>query len=239
MATQAVCSTLNALADFQVKALQAINGKFAALQRLAEILEQAADISGFLPNLSGLVQISSIDIGVYENLRVSCPFLNLPPAAADPSGSIGMLQAQVDLAYATVLSAIQKSPLGKLSKLQQKMADFQNQFNVAALGGVDFMACLQAACAAAVTIEQTANTAAKTAGALAQGAGQLTPAAVGKIASTYASKFVASGGQVLTQVQQQKVGEYHSAMGQITQLRDVSSFPPLPLPSGTPKPVAV
>lgn len=139
---QSTCGVIDALADYQIKVLQAINGKFLALQRIADLLEQLGDISGFLPNISALIPISQIDLNLYEQLRSSCPFLNLPPASINAEATLDNLRAEVNAAYGRLLAQLSQNPLNRLGKLQAKLDAFQKQFNISALGGIDFMRCL-------------------------------------------------------------------------------------------------
>jgi len=81
-ATSQVCGVIDALSDFQQKVIEAINGKFAALRRLSELLEQLSDLTGFIPDITKLIPLSAIDLTLYETLRAECPFLHLPPARA-------------------------------------------------------------------------------------------------------------------------------------------------------------
>lgn len=226
--TQSVCGVIDALADFQIKVLQAINAKFLALRRLADLLEQAADLTGFLPNIGALVPISSIDIRLYEELRSACPFLGLPPSSGDPELALSTLRAEVDAAYGRLLAQLNLNPLNRLSKLQAKLDAFQQQFNIAALGGIDFMRCLQAACKATLAVSTSVSK-----------LSNLSENDVTAIADKYAKNVVAEGGRVLTNQQQNKVSALASAQGQIKVLRDVPDLPVLPGPKSTPSSVAV
>jgi hypothetical protein len=225
---QSVCGVIDALADFQIRVLQAINAKFLALRRLADLLEQAADLTGFIPNIGALIPISSIDLRLYEELRVACPFLHLPPATGDPELILSNLRAEVDAAYGRLIATLNLNPLNRLSKLQAKLDAFQQQFNIAALGGIDFMRCLQAACQSTLAVSTSVSR-----------LSNLTSNDVTDIAHKYAKNVVAEGGRVLTNQQQNKAAALADAKLQIKTLRDVPSLPTLPGPPSTPAPVAV
>src|SRR4051794_15454103 len=114
------CGVVTALSDFQVKAMEAINARFFALRRLAELLEQAGDVSGFLPNLQALIPLSAIDLSLYLSMQANCPFLNLPSvgSVADP---VGALRRELDTAYAALLARLKLHPHFKLTRLQQRL----------------------------------------------------------------------------------------------------------------------
>lgn len=208
-----VCGVIDALANFQQSIIDAINGKFAALRRLAELLERLGDLSAFIPDISQLVPISSIDISIYENLRSSCPFLNLPPASGDPGQVLGNLRSQVDAAYGRLLSNLDVNPLSRMSKLQQRFDDYQAKFNLGALKGTDFMSCLQAACQAAVQVEGVVSNLSNT-----------SPTKVLNSAKTYLNNMVNQQGQILNDGAKQKVSEWQSTRSAVQELRDVPAI---------------
>lgn len=217
--TQQVCGVVDALADFQQKVIEAVNAKFAALRRLSELLEQLADVTGFVPDISKLVPISSIDLSVYETLRNSCKFLNLPPAEGDPEQVLGQLRAQVNAAYGRLLGQLNLNPLSRMSKLQQKVDDYQQRFNVGALAGTDFMSCLQAACQAVVAVEGTVSNLSNT-----------SPSKVTEQAKTFLKNTVTDQGKVLSAAAQVKVENWQSTRDGVAELMDVPnvSLPTLP-----------
>ncbi|MGV0949068.1 MAG: hypothetical protein ACOYB3_00040 [Azonexus sp.] len=219
MALGQVCGVIDALADFQQRIIDAINNKFAALRRLAELLEALADLTGFIPDISKLIPISSIDLSVYETLRAQCPFLKLPPAEGDPEQLLGMLRAEVNAAYGALLGKLNLHPLSRLSKLQEKLDDYQQRFNVAALGGTDFMACLQAACQAAVAVEGTVSNLSNT-----------SASKVAESAKTYLKNTVTDQGKVLSSAAQGKVNDWDSTRSGLKKLMNVETIdlPTLP-----------
>ena len=214
-----VCGVVDALADFQQKVIEAINGKFAALRRLAQLLEQLADLTGFIPDISRLIPVSQIDLSLYENLRNSCKFLNLPPASGDPEQVLGEIRAQVNAAYGRLLSQLDLNPLSRMDKLQQKIDDYQQRFNAEALKGVDFMSCLQAACQAAIAAEGFVSNLSNT-----------TPEKVLTEAKTYIKNVVTDQGKVLSSAAKAKVDNWQSTRKGVKDLMDV---PSIQLPSLT------
>jgi len=219
MAIGQACGVIDALADFQQRIIDAINNKFAALRRLAELLEKLADLTGFIPDISKLIPISSIDLSIYETLRAQCPFLKLPPASGDPEQVLGMLRAEVNTAYGRLLGQLNLHPLSRLSKLQAKIDDYQQRFNVAALGGTDFMACLQAACQAAVAVEGTVSNLSNT-----------SASKVAESAKTFIKNTVTDQGKVLSGAAQGKVDDWDSTRAGLKKLMDVETIdlPTLP-----------
>jgi hypothetical protein len=156
-----LCSLIDALADFQVKIMEAINGRFAALRRLANLLEAAGDLTGFIPDISKLIPLSQIDLRIYDELRVNCPFLNLPPADINAEQFLGELRAQVNAAYGRLLGQINLHPFSIMGKLQEKFNDFQRRINSEALKGSDFLRCLQSICQAEAAVKSLVNRPAK------------------------------------------------------------------------------
>lgn len=208
-----VCGTIDALAFFQQKIIDAINGKFAALHRLAELLEQLGDATGFLPDISKLIPVSAINIALYENLRSSCKFLNLPPSQGSPAEVIGKLQAQVNAAYAALLAQLNLHPFSRLDKLQSKLDDYQQKFNIASLTGVDFMSCLRAACQAALAVESTVSSLSNT-----------SSSHVIQSAQTFLKNTVTNENKILSSQAQAKVNTISSIKSQVNDLRNVPAI---------------
>lgn len=212
-ATSNVCGVIDVLADFQQQVISAINGKFASLRRLSELLQQLADLTGFIPDISKLIPISAIDLTAYENLRNSCKFLNLPPSSGDPEQTLGALRAQVNTAYGRLLGQLNLNPLGRMDKLQGKLNDYQARFNLGTLGGVDFMQCLQAACQAVVAVEGSVSNLSNT-----------SSAQVKKAAQDYLDNIVNGNGKVLSAEAQAKVGNWSSTKSGVVDLMDVPAI---------------
>lgn len=209
-ATSQVCGVVDALSDFQQKVIESVNGKFAALRRLSELLEQLSDLTGFIPDISKLIPISAIDLSIYENLRAECKFLNLPPAQGDPEQVLGQLRAQVNTAYGRLLGQLNLHPLGRMSKLQQKIDDYQQRFNLGALAGTDFMQCLQAACQAVVAVEGSVSNLSNT-----------SSSKVVQAAKDYLKNTVTDQGKVLSSKAQEKVDNWQSVKSGVQDLMDV------------------
>jgi hypothetical protein len=188
----AACGIVDALADFQVKIMEAINGRFAALRRLANLLEAAGDLTGFIPDISKLIPIASIDARLYDELRVNCPFLNLPPIETSADQFLGELRAQVNAAYGRLLGQINLHPFSIMGRLQDKLDEYQRRINSEALKGSDFLRCLQSVCAAEAAVSSLINRPA---------------ASIINTAETYYQNFVVGQGQLLNAAAQGKVND--------------------------------
>lgn len=214
-----VCGVIDALSNLQQQIIDAINGKFAALRRLAQLLEKLGDLTGFIPDISKLIPISALNISLYENLRNECKFLNLPPSSGDPGAVLGNMQAQLHAAYGRLLGQLNLNPLSRMSQLQDKLDQYQQQFNMGALGGVDFMQCLQAACQAAVAAEGTVSSLSNT-----------SAAKIRESAETYLKNIVEDQGKLWGAETQAKIDTLNSAKAGISKLMDVPvvNLPNLP-----------
>jgi hypothetical protein len=187
-----ICGVVDALADFQVKIMEAINGRFAALRRLANLLEAAGDLSGFIPDISKLIPLASIDTRLYDELRVNCPFLNLPPIELSAEQYLGQLRAQVNAAYGRLLGQINLHPFSIMGRLQDKLNDFQSRINAAALQGSDFLRCLQSICAAEAQAKSLISRPAQS---------------IIDTAETYYKNMIVGQGQLLSGAAQAKVND--------------------------------
>jgi hypothetical protein len=74
------CAVLDALAQFQFDVMKRLNRKFASLQRIAALLEQAGDLTVLVPNLGELIPISSITL---DHLHAPGAELPVPGPARD------------------------------------------------------------------------------------------------------------------------------------------------------------
>jgi len=138
------CGILQALVAWQMSVIASLNKKFAALQRLTELLEQLGDISNALPaSLDELVPVIDIDLDVYTALQVNCPFLNLPPATTE---DLNALRSRVNAAYALLARDILKHPWIRMNKVQAMLNDYQQKVNYPY--GEDYIRCLNSVCAA-------------------------------------------------------------------------------------------
>ncbi len=196
-----ICAPLQALTAFELSVVQAINKKFAALQRLAQLLEQLGDISAFLPNIGQLLPVASLDLSAYQALQLGCPFLNLPPAT---TASIAALQGKLQAAYAALLAQLRNHPWSRLNSVQAMLNEFQSKLNFPF--GDDYLRCLNNVCNAIGT-----------AGSLLSGASSFS---ISNDLKAFATGFVANGGQVLSAVQQTKRDQALTTYNQVLALQD-------------------
>ncbi len=205
-----------------MRIIRALNKKFAALRRLAELLEQLGDLSSLLPNINQLIPVIDINLDVYTALQVNCPFLNLPPATTE---DVNALRSKVNEAYAQLAASILNHPWIRMDKVQKMLNDFQQKLNYPY--GEDYIRCLNSVCAAIGTI-----------GSLLEHASTVD---IGKELQLFSQNFVDNAGQVLTRPMQAKRDEALQVYNQVLDLRDetVSDFrtpgapAPTPLRTGT------
>lgn len=195
------CQVLDALAQFQYDVIKRLNRKFAALQRIADLLEQIGDVAGLIPNIDNLLPISSITLETYAKLVQDCPFLGLPPAS---DASLAELRLKVQAAYASLIKILLNHPHLRLDKLQGILARFQSTMNAGAAVAQDFLTCLQTICA---TIE-AAGTAFQ----------NISQANIGKEVAAYTKNFVQHEGQVLSAGGKAKVQEVKTTINAIKDL---------------------
>lgn len=205
----AICGLVDALADFQVKIMEAINGRFGALRRLANLLEAAGDLTGFVPDISKLIPLSRIDTGIYDELRVNCPFLNLPPVDMSAEQYLGELRAQVNAAYGRLLGQINLHPFSRMGQLQAKLNEYQTRINAAALGGSDFLRCLQSICQAETAVKSLVNRPVKS---------------IVDTAEAYYKNMIVGQGQLLSGAAQAKANDIQNVGKGVKDLMDVSDF---------------
>lgn len=195
------CSALQALANYQYEILRALNKKFAQLKRLAELLEQAGDLSSLLPNLGDLVPVINVDLTLYTDLQANCPFLNLPPATNE---NLNELQAKLNAAYGLLARKLLSHPWMRMNRIQEMLNEYQNRINFPY--GDDYLRCLNATCAA---VER--------AGSLLQNIAQTD---IQKELTTFGRDFVDNAGQVLTKSMQTKRNEIVQVYNQVVDLRN-------------------
>lgn len=104
------------LRDTQDELFFYINTKFNALKRLAELLEQAGDASGIIPNPANLIPLSQINLELYNQLRIKCPFLNLPVA---DTTAITNLKFKVQDSYYRMISKLNHHPYMRIADLNR------------------------------------------------------------------------------------------------------------------------
>jgi hypothetical protein len=205
-----VCDSVFLLTDLQVQLMDLLNKKFYALRRLAALLEQLADLSGFIPDITKLIPLSAIDIPLYESLRNACPFLNLPPADSSTANEgIGKLQGMVAEAYAMILRLLNNNPLARMQELTAKMDEYQTKLNVASLAGSDFLACLMAACN---TVEAGIDS--------FENLSKFSANDALNIAKNYKTNFVDEQGRVMNAAQQGKVDDFEQTRQGVRDLFD-------------------
>jgi hypothetical protein len=199
------CAVMQALTNWELQVIAALNKKFAALQRLASLLEQMGDLNSWLPNLSSLIEslvpVGDLDLSIYTDLQVACPFLNLPPYSNE---DLDKLKGQLNAAYATLLRDIANHPWARMDKLQDWMNDAQNAINYPY--GADYLRCMNAVCgamsAAGSTLSGLANTNIQA---------ELTK---------FGDNFIAQGGEVLTEPMRNKRNLAFQTSNAVYDLRD-------------------
>lgn len=205
------CAVTGAVAAGYQNAVTAINRKFNALQRLAELLEQLGDISALLEgiNPAALIPLYAINFDVYTDLVNACPFLNLPKAPSNTSTA--QLQAMVGSAYAGMLQKLNLHPFIRLGALQTQMNKVQSSVNESLNTGEQFVQCLAQACASTFGFFVNTN--------------------FQQQLDQFKRGYLASNGQVLTQEMQ---GKLQSVRGLIDNINELMSTAPVITPSPTP-----
>lgn len=196
-----ICAPLQALVNFEMDVISALNKKFAALRRLAELLEQLGDLSSLLPNLGQLLPVVNLDLEAYTQLQANCPFLGLPPATNE---DINALQSKLNAAYAQLAAKLLNHPWMRMDKVQQMLNDYQQKLNYPY--GDSYVRCLNAACNAVGTV-----------GGLLESVSQVN---IAKELEAFGTNFVTNGGQVLTQSMLTKRDEAMQVYNQVLDLRD-------------------
>jgi len=184
----APCEFIDAVAAKAYDGVNLLNKKFQQLQRLASLIEQAGDVGGFLPDISGLIPVTDIDLSAYTNLAAACPGLNLP---AFSSGNLAELQAEVLAAYGRMVSDIVNHPYLRMDSLQEEMTKVQAEINDALGVGLQWLECLQAACnlgEAAIKFSAGMNA-----------------ASIQQAITDYTERFITKNGQILTDAAKAKV----------------------------------
>ena len=199
------CSIVDALAALQFDLLRRINKKFAALRSLARTLEQLADLQSWIPDLTRLVPVASIDLSLYNYLAASCPYLNLPPA----DGDLNQLQVAVRNAYTSLYASIRRSPHFRLGQVQDQMDKFQSKLTGSLGQASQFLQCLNAVCAAGEASKLLLAPSQKS---------------LKQAVDTYADNFVRDAGSVLSSTGKAKYAEAVDGLSQLQALgADVKS----------------
>jgi hypothetical protein len=151
MANYNGCDIIDAAISGMVSKMDALNNKVAGLRRLAQLIEQASDPRTLIPDINRLVPLDQIDVQSYENLRASCPFLNLPSAAA----GIALLKSDLNQAYNALIAKLNLHPFLQLQRLVDQIDRFIAQSGVNYGCVLQYLQCAQAACKAAGNISAT------------------------------------------------------------------------------------
>jgi hypothetical protein len=151
MANYNGCEIIDSAISGMVSKMNTLNNKVAGLRRLAQIIEQASDPRSLIPDINRLVPIDQIDVQSYENLRVSCPFLNLPSAA----DGLALLKNDLNQAYNALISKLNLHPFLQLQRLVDQLDRLVAQSGIDYGCVLQYLQCAQAACRAAGTISQT------------------------------------------------------------------------------------
>lgn len=150
------CDISNSALNGLVSKLDFLNRKFTTLRRLGELLENAVDPSRLVPFLPNLINVNSITLDTYQQLRSSCPFLGLPDIYDD---GLGQLQGILFGAYQDLVNKLKIHPWSKLGKLQDELDRIQSSINVAFADVEKYLLCANAACATVdLATRQTVST---------------------------------------------------------------------------------
>lgn len=195
------CALTSLLANDFATALDAVNRKFKALQRFAQLLEQLGDLSGALPIITGLVPLSSINLEAYSGLLTACPFLNLPPIPA--AVDIAALQGLVGAAYNQLIAGLNTHPFNRMSLLQAQMDKAIGRVSGILNQGAQFTQCLEFACGSNLPsfvapvdpadVNAQANRFASNGTAVLTSAQQKKAATIAQMSATIRALFITSG----------------------------------------------
>lgn len=179
------CAIIDSAISAMIARMQMINNKVNGMRRLAELIERAADPRSLIPNIDSLVPISRIDVASYEQLRTSCPMLNLPSATA----GLATLQANLAEAYAGLIQRLRLHPFNQLSKLVSTLDRLISQSAVDLNCVQRYLQCARAACQAAGEISSTIEYDALVVDRFANHTGDTTTAILSNSARTKAAEL--------------------------------------------------
>jgi hypothetical protein len=198
------CAVMQALVNWEMQAIRMLNKKFAALQRLAQLIEQFGDINTLIPNLNRLlgtlVPVDALNLDIFSVLQTACPFLGLPPYS---NADLNELKSKLQTAYSRLLGDIANHPWMRLDRLQEQLNDFQNKINYPY--GADYLRCMNAVCGAL-----------DAAGSLYSG---LANANISKELALFSKNFVQGAGEVLTEPMKLKRNEAMNVYNAVSDLR--------------------
>lgn len=134
-----------------VSKMNHVNGKVNSLRRLAQLIERASDPRSLVPDIDQLVPLNQIDVQSYENLRTSCPFLNLPSAAQ----GIENLRADLNNAYNALIAQLKLHPFLQLQRLVDTLEDLMARSGIDLACVTQYLQCARAACVASGRVAST------------------------------------------------------------------------------------
>lgn len=138
------CQALDSLTQKETGLMDRMNKRVDAMQRLAELIQRATMPA--IPNPAALIPVTDINMDVYNQMRASCPFLNLP--AISPNNLMGLdtLRSKLNAAYSQLMTDLENNPLLRLNRFQQMLSRFQKQMNID-LGAVQgYLKCADGLC---------------------------------------------------------------------------------------------
>lgn len=185
------CDIADALAEAQFYILRKINAKFESLRRLAQLLEQLGNLQSLVPNLTRLIPVVSVDLSAYTNLSTACPLLGLPVAT---DADVQALRDRLVASYNTLMQDVLNHSWMRMGMLQNDLEKYRDQVNAAFAEGQDYLQCLQAACAAASSLQSRVGLE----GILSE-------------FQRYDQNFIQEAGQILTEPAQAKYSEARRA----------------------------
>lgn len=151
MANYNGCEVIDSAISGMVSKMNTLNNKVNGLRRLAQLIEQASDPRTLIPDINQLVPIDRIDVQSYENLRQSCPFLDLPSAAE----GLNRLRSDLNQAYNALIARLRLHPFLQLQRLVDQLDRLIAQSGVDYACVLQYLQCAQAACQAAGQISAT------------------------------------------------------------------------------------
>lgn len=179
-----------------VSKMNGVNGKVNGLRRLAQLIERASDPRSLVPDINQLVPLSSIDVQSYENLRTSCPFLNLPSAAE----GIENLKSDLNKAYNALIARLGLHPFLQLQRLVDMLDRFLSSSGIDLACVNQYLQCARAACVAAGRVSATLERDTR-------------------VVEEYTTNVANTTAAILSDSAQNKVKEINSAIDQIKNLQ--------------------
>jgi len=136
---------LDAIQTAAADQVEKLVGRFAALQRLANLMHLAG-LQVPIPDLSAMLPAGVVDIDKYNQLAALCPGL-LPPSTA---GNVDDLQGAMSNAYQCLAQRLNSHPFVMMATLQSQVDQLVNEvgesFQRRIGPGIQGIACAQAIC---------------------------------------------------------------------------------------------